>query len=208
MTQYGFVVDTHRCLGCHSCAVACKVANNLPEGMNYNRVLTQGGDFMDTADGAYPSTLYMSFLPMTCQHCDKPACVAACPTGATQKDEETGIVTQDLEACIGCKSCIAACPYDAVRTLQQDDPVYSVDFAVGNPTAPVHRQGAVEKCIMCYEDVKNGGIPACMDLCPGRARYWGDFDDPESDVSKLIKSREAYQLNVEAGTGPNVYYIK
>lgn len=208
MTRYGFVVDTHRCIGCHSCAVACKVANNLPEGMQYNRVLTDDSDYLDVAQGAYPN-LSLGHVPLACQHCANPACVAACPTGATYKDEETGIVMQDTDVCIGCESCIAACPYPGVRTLQAVDPVYSVDFSVGNQTAPAHKVQTVEKCTMCFAELEQGRQPACMDLCPARARFFGDFDDPNSEVSKLRASstRSVYQLLPEEGTDPSVYYL-
>ena len=207
MTQYGFVIDRRRCIGCHSCAVACKVANNLPEGMWYNRVLTEDADFMDVAQGTYPQ-LTLGHFPVTCQHCSMPACTEACPTGATFKDEATGIVMQDTEVCIGCESCIQACPYPGVRTLQGDEPVFSVDFAVGNQSAPAHHAATVEKCMLCARELEAGAQPACMDLCPGRARYFGDFDDPGSEVSKLVAEREWEQLLPEAGTGPNVYYLK
>lgn len=207
MTQYGFVIDRRRCIGCHSCAVACKVANNLPEGMWYNRVLTEDADFMDVAQGTYPQ-LTLGHFPVTCQHCSTPACTEACPTGATFKDEATGMVMQDTEVCIGCESCIQACPYPGVRTLQRDEPVFSVDFAVGNQNAPAHHAATVEKCMLCARELEAGAQPACMDLCPGRARYFGDFDDPGSEVAKLVAEREWEQLLPEAGTGPNVYYLK
>lgn len=101
MARYGMAIDLARCIGCHTCAIACKMANNLPKDVHYNRINTVGGDSMDTAAGEYPNCT-MSFLPVQCQHCAEPACVGVCPTGATAKDEESGIVTVDSELCIGC----------------------------------------------------------------------------------------------------------
>ena len=145
---------------------------------------------------------------MQCQHCETPACFAVCPTGATQKDEKTGIVTVDGETCIGCGSCIQACPYQGVRTLIGDDPDYYLDVVVGEADAPAHKPSTVEKCTFCKNLVDRGEEPACMQLCPGRARHWGDLDDPESDVRKAIEGREYEFLQEDAGTGPSIYYLR
>ena len=203
MTRYGMAIDLARCIGCHTCAIACKMANNLPKDVHYNRINTVGGDSMDTAAGEYPNCT-MSFLPVQCQHCAEPACVGVCPTGATAKDEESGIVTVDSELCIGCESCIKACPYEGVRTLIKN-PEYYLEVMVGEYDAPPHKGGTVEKCTFCKNLIDRGEVPACMQLCPGRARYWGDLDDPESDVSKAIEGRETVFLQEEAGTKPTVY---
>jgi len=182
------------------------MANNLPKNVLFNRARTVGGDGMDTASGEYGANT-MSFLPMQCQHCENPACLDVCPTGATAKDEETGIVSVDSELCIGCESCIKACPYEGVRTLIKS-PEYYLDVVVGEYDAPPHKGGTVEKCTFCKNLIDRGDVPACMQLCPGRARYWGDLDDPESDVSKAIEGRETMFLNEEAGTKPSVYYLQ
>ena len=207
MTRYGMAIDLHRCFGCQTCAAACKVANNLPIELVYNRVSTVGGASTDTATGTFPNCT-LSFLPVQCQHCEKPACLAVCPTGATSKDDETGIVSVDSELCIGCESCIEACPYEGVRTLISSEPEYYLDVVVGEYDAPPHKVGTVEKCTFCKNLIDRGNVPACMQLCPGRARYWGDLDDPESDISKAIKGRETMFLNEEAGTKPSVYYLQ
>lgn len=204
--RYGMAIDTVRCFGCQACAVACKVANNLPRDIWYSAVKTIGGETRDTAGGEFPNCR-LSFLPMQCQHCDSPACLEACPTGATQKRED-GIVWVDSEKCIGCKACMTACPYEGVRTLIEDDPEYYLDVVVGELDAPAHKAGTVEKCTFCHNLIDRGETPACMQLCPGRARYWGDLDDPESEVSKYIAAHEAVLLQEEDGTSPKVYYVK
>ena len=213
-------IDLNRCFGCQTCAAACKMANNLPKDMSYNVVYTKtdkdyttfgtavarGAVANDNAGGSFPDCT-LSYLPMQCQHCMNPACLEVCPTGATQKRED-GIVWVDDELCIGCESCIQACPYEGVRTLIKGEPEYYLDVVVGEADAPVHRGGTVEKCTFCKNLIDRGEEPACMQLCPGRARYWGDLDDPESDIAKAIEGREYEFLQEDAGTGPNVYYLK
>ncbi|WP_165248029.1 4Fe-4S dicluster domain-containing protein [Adlercreutzia sp. ZJ141] len=206
MAHYAIAVDTKRCIGCWSCGVACKLENNIPNDVFWNRTLTVGGDQPNTPSGEY-GNCQMSFTPVQCNHCDNPACVAACPTGATYKDEETGIVMQNGEECIGCKTCIESCPYEGVRTLLADEPQWFVDFPVGNQLAPEHPGGTVEKCNLCYFRVADGKVPACVEGCPAHARFFGDLDDPESDVSKLLAERENFTLLPEEGTGPNIYYL-
>lgn len=206
MARYGMAIDLKRCFGCQACAAACKIANNLPRGVAYNRVLTVGGDFPDTPAGEFPNCS-LSYLPMQCQHCDNPACAAVCPTGATQKRDD-GIVWVDDSMCIGCMACISACPYDGVRVVVDSDPSYYLDVTVGERDAPAHLGGTVEKCTFCHNLIDRGEPPACMQLCPGRARHWGDLDDPESDVSKAIEGREYELLEEGQGTGPCIYYLK
>lgn len=206
MAHYAIALDTHRCIGCFSCSVACKLENNLPDQVWYAEVKTVGGDSMHTPAGEYGANT-LSYLVTQCNHCDNPACVAACPTGATYKDEATGIVMQNTEECIGCQSCIEACPYEGVRTYVDGDPVSALDFPVGSVEAPVHLANTVEKCTMCHHRVSQGRVPACVEGCPARARVFGDLDDPESEISKLLAEREYTQLLPEEGTGPNVFYL-
>lgn len=204
--QYGMVIDTKRCVGCNACTTACKMANNVPDGTFWTRALTDGGDEVDTPAGTFPK-LSMRYYTLGCQHCANPACVKACPVGATYKDPETGIVCQDYSKCIGCRMCVAACPYTGVRSFNWDEPKNQMGFAIGDAEAPSHQKHTVEKCIFCNQRVAKGEVPACMDLCPARARHWGDLDDPESEVSKLIASRPYKQLLTEMGTKPSVYYL-
>ncbi len=204
--RYGMAIDLTACIGCHACSVACKMSNNLPNDMWWNRILTIGGEAMDTAVGEYPN-VQMQFLPLNCQHCENPPCVKACPTGATYKREEDGIVMVDADKCIGCRMCMVACPYNA-RSFNFNEPEYYVDFAVGDKDAPEHQFNTVEKCNFCVDRVARGEEPACMVLCPGRARFWGDLDDPNSEVSKAIEGREYVHLLEDKGTGPSIFYLK
>ena len=203
--RLGMVIDLKRCIGCQTCAVACKAHNNLPNGIWWNQVLTHGGKNMDTPRGVYPD-LQLLFLPLACQHCEKHACVNACPTGATFKHAD-GIFMMDYEHCVGCGSCILACPYKYVRQYNENDPRYVLDFPVGNVGIPDQQKGTVSKCTFCHTRVAKGESPACVDVCPGKARYFGDLNDQDSQVSQLLKKRQYIQLLTERGTKPSVYFL-
>ena len=205
MTRYGMAIDLSRCIGCNTCAVACKVSNNLPKDVWWNVVHTEGRDFADTSKGTYGGEMQLSWLPVNCMHCENAVCEEVCPTGATVKRDD-GIVTVDEETCIGCKSCMEACPYD-VRRLIENEPEYYLELPIGDPAAKSHKGGTVEKCDFCAGRIDRGEKPACMELCPGRARYWGDLDDPESEVRQFLSGRNATVLLEEEGTSPSVYYV-
>ena len=205
MTRYGMVIDKKKCIGCNTCAIACKSENGVPDDIWWNRILTEG-EGVDVPFGEFPNCS-IGYLPVNCQHCENPACVKVCPVGATWKDPDTGIVRQDYDKCIGCRMCMAACPYTGVRSFNWEEPRYAIGFATGDADVPAHQKHTVEKCTFCYQRISKGETPACMVLCPERARHWGDFDDPESGVSQLIASRSHEQLLPEMGTKPNVYYL-
>ena len=206
MTKLGIAIDLERCVGCHTCANACKMQNNVPTGMLWNRVTTEGCDVIDGAVGTYPN-LTRTFLPVACQHCENPACVKVCPVGATYKDPETGVVRQDYDKCIGCRMCMSACPYNGVRSFNWEEPAFHMDYAMGSKDVPEHQKHVVEKCTFCYHRTSQGIEPACMHLCVGRARFWGDLDDPNSEVSQLIATRSHKRLLEERGTEPSTYYL-
>jgi molybdopterin-containing oxidoreductase family iron-sulfur binding subunit len=199
------VIDTDACIACSSCAMACKIENNLPEQNWWNRILTVGGDNQGTPSGTYPD-LAMSTITLACQHCENPACTRVCPVGATFKREEDGVVIQDYAKCIGCRMCIAACPYTGVRSFNWEEPHYTVPFA-GDADIPAHQKHTVEKCNFCAHRLARGESPACIEVCPARARFFGDLEDPESEPSKLIVKRKHMQLLPEQGTRPSVYYL-
>ena len=204
--RLGMVIDMKACIACASCAVACKVENNLPDEVWWNRVLTDGGENPDTPAGVYPD-LTMSNLVVACQHCDNPACVKVCPVGATYKDPETGVVRQDYDKCIGCRMCMSACPYTGVRSFNWEEPKHVVGHALGDADVPAHQRHVVEKCTMCWHRLAKGLQPACVEVCPARVRYFGDLNDPDSEVSQLIREREYKQLLSSEGTNPSVYYL-
>lgn len=204
--RYGMVIDLDRCLGCHTCAVACRIENNLPQQTWWNRICTDGGAELDTPAGQFPNTS-LSYVPIACQHCENPACTKVCPVGATYKDEETGAVRQDYDRCIGCRMCMAACPYTGVRSFNWEEPTYMMDFSTGDPDVPKHQKHVVEKCTLCYHRLVKDEKPFCIQACPGRARFFGDLDDPDSKVSQMIRERPTHQLLPEKSTNPAIYYL-
>lgn len=204
--RLGLVIDTKDCIGCHTCAVQCRNENNVPADIWWNRVTTEGGSQIDVPGGHWPDNS-MSYITVSCQHCSNPACAKVCPVGATYKDKETGIVHQDYDKCIGCRMCMAACPYTGVRSFNWDTPKYHTGYDRGDGAVPRHQKHVVEKCILCEHRVARGQQPACVGVCPARARHFGDLDDPDSEVSQLIREREVMQLLPEKGTNPSVYYL-
>lgn len=205
MTKFGIAISTERCIGCQTCANACKMQNNVPMGMQWNRVLTEGCDVLDGAVGTFPN-LSRTYIPLACQHCENPACLKVCPVGATFKDEQ-GRVEIDYDKCIGCRICMAACPYNA-RVFNWDEPNRDPDFNYGDKEVPVRTKGVVEKCTLCKERTDRDEKPMCVVCCPTKARVFGDLDDPNSEISQLIVQKKATQLLPEKGTEPQVYYFE
>lgn len=223
MTKYGMLIDLSRCVGCQSCAVGCKVENNEPLGIWWNRVLTVGGNEIDQPSGSFPD-VEMHYLPLACQHCENAPCVKVCPVGATYKRQSDGVILVDYDRRIGCRYCMAACPY-GVRAFNWGNPQYSpgIDFPVGqqgnhmdpDPASgknrlvytPSRPRGVVEKCSFCVQRIDQGIEPFCIQVCPVGARVFGDLDDPSSKVSTAIRNGNAVQLLPELGTNPKVYFI-
>ncbi|NQU60871.1 MAG: 4Fe-4S dicluster domain-containing protein [Rhodospirillales bacterium] len=177
--HYGMLIDLRRCIGCHACSVSCKAEFDVPLGATRSWV-----EYVEKGD--YPN-VSRSFLPRLCNHCSKPQCVDVCPTGATWKRKEDGIVVVDPDICIGCKYCLQACPYDA-RFI--------------NPVT-----GAADKCDFCQHRVEKGLEPSCVNACIGGARIFGDLNDPSSKISRMIAKNPVTVLRQEMGTEPNVFYI-
>lgn len=209
MTRYGMVIDTKKCIGCHVCAMACKTENNLPNDVWWNRIFTDNGGEMgfDMVGGSYPDNLQFGYIPVACQHCENPACVKVCPVGATYKDPETGVVRQDYDKCIGCRMCMAACPYNA-RNFNWQTPVRVTGANYGDAEVPVRPKGVAEKCTLCKERTDRGEEPMCVVCCPAHARIFGDLDDPDSEISQTILNRKAWTLLEGQGTRPSVHYFE
>lgn len=179
MPKYAMVIDQRRCVACMACIVACKAENEVPPEHFRTRVV-------ESVEGEYPH-LRMEIRPELCNHCDNPPCVYNCPTRASYKDEGTGAVLLDKKRCVGCKACVAACPYDA----RYVDPV----------------KGFADKCTFCSHRLKEGKKPACVTTCVGKARIMGDMEDAESEVRLAIRTNHAEALLTGAGTEPRVFYI-
>ena len=178
MARFGMVIDTQRCVGCMDCVVACKTENDVPAGFNRDWITTE-------VRGKFP-TLALEIRTERCNHCDSPPCVTCCPTGASHVEELGKIVLVDPELCIGCKACLASCPYDARF---------------------IHPEGYADKCTFCIHRVKEGKDPACVAVCPTRCMHFGDFADPNSEVSRLLAARVHHALIPEAGTSPRIFYL-
>lgn len=176
--RYGMVIDLRRCIGCHSCSVACKAENNVPLSVFRSWV-------KQVERGRYPHVT-KSFLPSLCNNCERPICVTVCPVRATYQRDD-GIVMIDEHRCIGCRYCIAACPYD-VRYVN-----------------PLKRY--VQKCYWCFHRIDAGLEPACVDTCPARARIFGNLNDQNSEISRLISANPVQVLKPEMATQPQVFYI-
>ena len=205
MTKLAIGINLHRCIGCNTCAVACKMQNNVSDGMLWNRVLTEGCERFDSAEGTYPN-LSRTYLPLACQHCENPACERVCPTGATYKDDK-GRVEIDYDKCIGCRMCMAACPYNA-RNFNWQTPVRVTGANYGDAEVPVRPKGVAEKCTLCKERTDRGEEPMCVVCCPAHARIFGDLDDPDSEISQTILNRKAWTLLEGQGTRPSVHYFE
>ena len=172
------VIDTVKCVGCMDCVVACKTENQVPEGFNRDWIAYD-------VTGTFP-TLHMEIRSERCNHCDNPPCVSCCPTGASHVHDVGGVVLVDPDKCIGCKGCVASCPYGARF---------------------IHPDGYADKCTFCIHRVEQGLKPACVSVCPTHCMHFGDLDDPNSDVSQLLASRNHHVLMPDAGTKPRIFYL-
>ena len=178
MARFGMAIDTAKCVGCMDCVVACKTENSVPEGFNRDWITY---DSM----GTFP-TLHLEIRSERCNHCDNPPCVDCCPTGASHVNEFGTIVLVEHDLCIGCKACVASCPYDARF---------------------IHPEGYADKCTFCIHRVEKGLEPACVAVCPTYCMTFGDLDDPNSSINRLLNSRKNHAMLKDAGTQPRIYYL-
>jgi Fe-S-cluster-containing dehydrogenase component len=206
--KLGLVIDLDTCVGCHACAVGCKQWNSGgvagpvtdeqpyakdPTGVWFNRVHSYELEPTPATASAAAQPAQTLHFPRSCLHCETPACVTVCPTGASYKRAEDGIVLVDEDKCIGCKLCSWACPYGAREYSEVD--------------------GVMKKCTLCVDRIYNEHIPeaqrqpACVQACPTRARHFGDLGDADSPVSKLVAERGGVALMPELGYAPVNRYL-
>jgi Fe-S-cluster-containing dehydrogenase component len=198
--QLGLVIDLDTCVGCHACVVNCKewntgghpapLADDEPYGVHASGAWLNRVHTYEVGEGAAGRTVH---FPKSCLHCAKPDCVTVCPTGASYKRTEDGIVLVDEDMCIGCGLCAWACPYGA-RELDRV-------------------MGVMKKCTLCIDRIYNENleevarVPACVATCPASARHFGDLGDPDSAVSRLVAERGGYDLMPEMGYRPTNKYL-
>ncbi len=206
--QWVMVIDQSKCIGCGYCTLACQAHNDVNPTIEWNRVTPlgqlQGKDI---------------FLPRPCMQCAKAPCVDVCPVKASYYRPD-GIVMMDYDRCIGCRYCEVACPYQARsfnwKAFDGPNPVVP---KWGQPEVARRPRGVVEKCAFCYQRIDRGlaqglqpgvdpdATPACVVACPTGARVFGDINDPQSDVSTMLKDNFNYRLRDNLGTGARVYYL-
>ncbi|MCL4425204.1 MAG: 4Fe-4S dicluster domain-containing protein [Firmicutes bacterium] len=208
--RWVMVIDRQKCVGCLSCTVACKAENALPPGVVYRPVLEE-------EVGQYPNVARV-FTPRPCMHCDNPPCVQVCPVGATYKRPD-GIVAIDYDQCIGCRYCLAACPYDArsfdfgdyytkgTPELQPYELVPNHEYGKHWSRSDGSPVGNARKCTFCIHRVEEGILPACVTTCIGGATYFGDASLEGGLVRELISSGKTFRLKEELGAAPRVYYL-
>jgi len=221
MARWGMVIDLDRCTGCQGCVIACKAENNVPavgakeaargRVISWMQVLTEMEDHDQSGEK-------MRFVPRPCLQCDDPPCTKVCPVYATYRNPE-GIVAQIYPRCIGCRFCMAACPYNAKYFNWYR---YQKEGPGQNPDVSVRPRGVVEKCTFCHHRLQKARdralaerrelapgdyVPACAEVCPARAITFGDLNDPGSEVSRLAHSPRAFRLLEELGTKPKVIYL-
>ena len=176
--RFGMLIDLSLCVGCNACAVACKQENAVP--------LAKFNTWVESWDVDDGGIVRRANVPKQCNHCASAPCVKVCPTGASYRTDE-GVVMTDPEKCIGCKYCMAACPYQA-RWVDDET-------------------GEVGKCTFCHHRTTHGLLPACVGTCITRARYFGDLNDPESDIAKKIAASDTDVLHADLGLDPSLHYI-
>ena len=223
MARWGMVIDLDRCTGCGACMAACHQENNLaavgPEEAGKNRAF-HWLRLLPEVSGSGPDT-EVRYLPVTCLQCDNPPCVRVCPVHATYLSDE-GIVAQIYSRCIGCRYCMAACPYN-VKVFNWAEPQWPGDAKQkANPDVSLRQKGVVEKCTFCHHRILRAReearvadrevrdedvVPACAENCPARAITFGDLDNPESEVSRLAGSPRAFRLHEDLGTEPKVIHL-
>jgi Fe-S-cluster-containing dehydrogenase component len=210
--RWAMVIDLKKCLEekeCTACIDACHSTHNVPHFDNRKDEIKwiwkqEFPEAFPTQDNKFVSEKYRSeHVLVMCNHCDNPPCVRVCPTKSTWKRED-GIVMMDMHRCIGCRYCVAACPYGS-RSFNWRDPRPFIPKI--NPDFPTRMRGVVEKCDFCAERLAQGQLPACVEACEQKALIFGDLEDPQSEVREILNQNYAIRRKPNLGTQPEVYYI-
>ena len=217
---FGYALNLTRCIGCRKCAHACLKENNQSRDsaadieMSYIRVLelNKGAINLETSTAYYdPETVPQKdkyYMPVQCHQCRQSPCTKVCPVQATWQEPD-GLVVVDYNWCIGCRYCMAACPYDA-RRFNYKKP--TIPQAAINPDQDylsnrIRPKGVVEKCTFCLQRTRAGKYPACLEVCPTGARVFGNLLDPDSEISYTLNHKRVYILKEDVGTLPRFYYF-
>lgn len=210
VVRLAMVVDLRKCKeGCTKCIDACNKTHNIPDfGESKDEIKwiwkePYENAFVDQENFYLSDALKNKSVPVFCNNCNNPPCVEVCPTQATSQRED-GIVMMDWHRCIGCRYCMAACPYGS-RSFNWRDPRPFIKEI--NPDFPTRTKGVVEKCEFCEERITKGLPPACVEVCPEKAMVFGNLYDPESEVRKLLKENFSVRRKPGLGTNPEIYYL-
>jgi Fe-S-cluster-containing dehydrogenase component/DMSO reductase anchor subunit len=210
MTRWTMVADLERCVGCQTCTAACRHVNATSPAVQWRKVL-------DIEAGTFPN-VRRTFVPVGCQHCADPPCMHVCPTTATRQRAD-GIVTIDYDLCIGCAYCEVACPYQARFLIDVPRFAYGAPLQSEVEREDPARLGVAQKCTFCSDRIDFGltngltpGIdpfatPACVNSCIADALHFGDIDDPDSNVSRLLREQKHFRMHLELGTEPSFFYL-
>lgn len=210
--RWGMAIDLQKCRqkkGCNACIKACHTAHNVPQFADpaHEVKWIWKQPFEDVFP--YAQTQYTREanaghpVLLMCNHCDDPPCIDVCPVNATWRTDD-GVVTIDFHRCIGCRYCMAACPYGS-RSFNWQDPRPAIPTI--NPDFPTRTKGVVEKCNFCQERLAKNLAPLCVEACEEKAIVFGNLEQPDSEIRNLLRSRFAVQRKPELGTGPSVYYL-
>jgi [DsrC]-trisulfide reductase subunit O len=211
--RWAMVVDVKKCLAekdCNDCVTACHQTHNVPDFDNpkdeVKWIWKESFEHAlhESAHEGLSEEIRHSRIPVLCNHCDNPPCTKVCPTQATWKREKDGIVMMDWHRCIGCRYCVAACPYGS-RSFNWRDPRPAIDEI--DPDFPTRQRGVVEKCTLCEGRLAQGLGPACVEACKAKALVFGDLEDPDSEVRELLKEKFSIRRKPGLGTQPQVYYV-